>query len=78
MHFPLLLCIIHFDWLLAYGQFVIALNSDVTSADSFLHVDMMSFLQIITCSFCSPENKHGGGRTMKQHEFKKKTHQTEL
>ena len=44
MHFPLYL---HFDWLLAYGQFVIALNSDVTPADnSLLHVDMQ-FLQII-------------------------------
>ena len=32
---------------------------------SFLHVDMMSFLLIIGCSFCSPENKHDGRRTMK-------------
>ena len=72
MHFPLYL---HFDWLLAYGQFVITLNSNVTPANnSFLHVDMMSFLQIM---FCSPENKHGGGRTMILHEFKKKTHPTE-
>ena len=29
---------LHFDWLLTYGQLVIALNSDVTPADnSFLH-----------------------------------------
>ena len=34
MHFPLY---IHFDWLLAHGQFVILQNSDVTPADnSFL------------------------------------------
>ena len=60
---------LHFDWLLAYGQFVIALNSDVTPADnSFLHLDMMSFLQITACS---SENKHGGGGTMKR-DFKKK------
>ena len=34
---------LHFDWyLLACGQFVIALNFDVTPADNrFLHVDMM-------------------------------------
>ena len=29
MHFPL-----YFHWLFVYGQFVIALNSDVTSADN--------------------------------------------
>ena len=39
MHFPFYL---HFDWLLAYGQFVIALKSHVMPADnSSLHVDMM-------------------------------------
>ena len=60
-------------------QFVITLNSDVTPADtSFLHVDMTSFLQIIACLFCSPENKHVGSRTTKLNEFKNKTHQTEL
>ena len=31
MHFPLYL---HFDWLLAYEQFVIVLNLDVTPADN--------------------------------------------
>ena len=73
MHFPLYL---HFDWLLAYGQFVITLNSNVTPANnSFLHVDMMSFLQIM---FCSPENKHGGGRTMILHEFKRKLIQQKI
>ena len=47
MHFLLYL---HFDWLLACGQYAIALNSDVTPADnSFLHVDMMLFVQIIAC-----------------------------
>ena len=41
---------------------MITLNSDVTPADTiFLHVDMTSFLQIIACLFCSPENKHDGG-----------------
>ena len=44
---------------------------DVTPADNrFLHIDIMS--NIIACSFCSPENKHCGGRTMK-HEFKNRT-----
>ena len=44
---------------------MIAPNSEVTHADnSFLHVDMMSFLQLIACSFYSPENRDGGGRTM--------------
>ena len=43
MHFPLSILIG-----CRAGQFVIALNSDVTPADnSFSHVDMMSFLQII-------------------------------
>ena len=56
LHNIFLLCISILIGLLAYGQFVIALNSDVTPADnSLLHVDMMSFLQIIACSFCSPE-----------------------
>ena len=51
---------------------------------SRLHADiivMMSFLQMMTSVdfiVCSPENKHGGGRTMKLHEFKEKTCQTEL
>ena len=37
-------------------QFVIALNSEVTHAGNrFLHVDMMSFLQLIACSFYSPK-----------------------
>ena len=76
MHFPLYL---HFDWLMAYGQFLIALNFYVTPADKvFLHVDMMSFLQITACSFCSPENKLSGGRIMKLHEFKTRTRQTLL
>ena len=53
---------------------MIALNSEVTPADnSFLHVDMMSFLQLIACSFYSPTNRDGSGRIMK-HEFKHKTH----
>ena len=53
------------------------LNSDLTAVDTrFLHVNMMSFLQIIVCSFCCRENKHGDGRTMILHEFKTKNHQT--
>ena len=56
-HFPLYLS---FYWPLAYGQFEIALNSEVTPADnSFFHVDMMSFLQLIACSFYSPKNRDG-------------------
>ena len=44
-------------------QFVIALNSEVTHAGNrFLHVDMMSFLQLIACSFYLPENRDGSGR----------------
>ena len=66
----------HFD-LLANGQFVIGLNSDATPVDTrFLHVNMMSFLQIIAYSFSSPENEHGGGRTIKLHELKNKNPQT--
>ena len=46
----------HFD-LLANGQFVIGLNSDATPVDtSFLHVDMMSFLQIIVFYVISTDN----------------------
>ena len=68
---------LHFDWLLAYEEFVIGLNSDLKAVDTrFLHVNMTSFLQIIVCSFCCRENKHGGGRTMKLHKFKKRNHHT--
>ena len=47
MHFPFYL---HFDWLLAYGQFVIALKSHVMPADnSSLHVDIVDIVDIVKC-----------------------------
>ena len=58
-NFPIYL---HFDWLLAYEQFVIGLNSDVAPVDTrFLQVNMMSFLQIIVFYVISTNNSLATG-----------------